>query len=213
MPNPQNPMNLNKFDEELYDEITTTVRALQHHGIPNQKWGRQHGPPYPLSRSASKKIRSGQKISKSEAKALREKDKAVKRINKAVAKKEKQEKREARNEARSAERTLRKKAKYSKTAKSLYKHRNMFSQEEIENCLKKFEWEGKIKDYKQKDFNRVKNTVATFSDFSKSVVSIGKNAVEVYNIVAALDKTFGDGGMKKIDLGGKSDKDKDKEKD
>lgn len=213
MANLQNQMTLNKFDEELYDEIATTVRALQHHGIAGQKWGRQHGPPYPLARSASKKIRSGQKISKSEAKALREKDKAVKRINKAVAKKEKQEKREARNESRSAERILRKKAKYAKTAKSLYKHRSMYSQEEIENCLKKFEWEGKIKDYKQKDFTRAKNSVATFSDFSKSVVSIGKNAVEVYNLVAALDKTFGEGTMKRIELSPKNDKDKDKEKD
>lgn len=209
MPNQQNQM---KFDFDLYDEVSTTVRALQHHGIAGQKWGRQHGPPYPLSKKASNKIKSGEKISKAEAKALRERDKTVKRINRAVAKADRKEKRDARAEAKAAERTLRKKAKYSKTAKSLYKHRNMYSQEEIENCLKKFEWENRIKDYKDKDITRAKNSVARFNDFSRNIAGIGKNSVEIYNIVAALDKTFGEGKLKKIDLGGKSDKDKDKEK-
>lgn len=32
---------------------------LLHHGIPHQKWGVRNGPPYPLSRSKNKKVRTG----------------------------------------------------------------------------------------------------------------------------------------------------------
>lgn len=36
------------------------MEYLQHHGIPNQKWGERNGPPYPLSREEHiKVVRSG----------------------------------------------------------------------------------------------------------------------------------------------------------
>lgn len=73
----------NDFSEEFDDSD-----VLEHHGIPNMKWGQKHGPPYPLAPSASRMIRSGRKISKKEArhkKTLERIDKSVEKANKAKA--------------------------------------------------------------------------------------------------------------------------------
>lgn len=71
----------NDFSDEFDDSD-----VLEHHGIPNMKWGQKHGPPYPLAPSASRMIRSGRKISKKEArhkKTLERIDKSVEKANKA----------------------------------------------------------------------------------------------------------------------------------
>lgn len=73
----------NDFSDEFDDSD-----VLEHHGIPNMKWGQKHGPPYPLAPSASRMIRSGRKISKKEArhkKTLERIDKSVEKANKAKA--------------------------------------------------------------------------------------------------------------------------------
>lgn len=73
------------FENDFSDEFDDSD-VLEHHGIPNMKWGEKHGPPYPLAPSASRVIRSGRKISKKEArhkKTLERIDKSVEKANKA----------------------------------------------------------------------------------------------------------------------------------
>lgn len=44
-------------------ESNTYRDYLSHHGIKNQKWGIQHGPPYPLDSKASSRIKQGKNVS------------------------------------------------------------------------------------------------------------------------------------------------------
>lgn len=170
---------------------------LEHHGVDGQQWGKRRGPPYPLSRADKAKNRAV-------AKREREKEKARKRMKKAAKKKAVEEKKTAKKEHRSAEEAAKaaaelaaKKAKYAKKPKSLYTHRELFTTQEIESALKGFEWENKMLDAMDKDFERAKKNVSTFKDFSKTIVDFVGIGIDGYNTIATLNRHFG-GDMKPI---------------
>lgn len=155
-----------------FDNEDDYMDFFEHHGVDGQKWGARRGPPYPLTKEAKKKDPTKVKASK---KAEREVDKA----------KKKQE-----NERKKEEKTKadyeRKKNKYSKTAKTLYKHRDMYTKEEIQKILERFGWEEKIKNYAASDLQRAKDKVNTFKDFASSIADIANSGVKIYNVVAKV---------------------------
>lgn len=145
--------------EDDYQDI------LEHYGVGGQKWGVRHGPPYPLEKDSKKRL---------------------KKVKKEVDKARKKEEAEKRKEEKAKADYERKKNQYSKTAKTLYKHRDMYTKEEIKNILERFEWEDRIKNYAASDLRRAKDKVNTFKDFSSSIVTIAENALKGYNIVAKV---------------------------
>lgn len=191
---PQNA-NQNEIDESL----DWMINSLEHHGVEGQSWGKRHGPPYPLNRQDKAEAREDYKKKKAAEKAKKEKERTKKRIAKAQAKAAKKEANDQKAAERKAEKLERDKKKYSKTAKDLYKHRELFTYQEIADALYKFEWENKIKDYMDKDFTRAKNSVGSFGEYAKNIVSVAKSGVDMYNIVASLNSYFG-GEMKTIEL-------------
>ena len=44
------------MQDEIYVGALISNEYLEHHGIPGMKWGKKHGPPYPLSESVSDRI-------------------------------------------------------------------------------------------------------------------------------------------------------------
>lgn len=204
---PQNS-NQNEIDESL-DFLVT---SLEHHQVLGGQWGVMHGPPYPLRGQDKKEAQAAYKKKREEEKRKKEKERVEKRIAKAKAKAAKKEANEKKDAERKAEKLDAQKKKYSRTAKELYEHRELFTYQEIADALSKFEWENKIKDYMDKDFTRAKNRVDTFANYSKRVVDVAKTGIDAYNVVASLDARFGGGNMKPISLYNANQKQEDKDK-
>lgn len=184
-------MNLKTINQNGVDKNAINLvvnNFLEHHGISGQKWGKQHGPPYPLDRNAAKQAKLKEKA---KARQAREKEKTKKRIAKAQKKDEKKYQNEAKDAERKAEKTAKQKSKYSKTAESLYKHRDMYSYQEIAEALQKFEWENRIKDYMDKDMVRAKNKAQTMAQTTQSVVSFARSMIDGYNVAVGVTNALG----------------------
>lgn len=204
------PQNVNQ--NEIEESLDWMVNSLEHHGVEGQSWGKRHGPPYPLNREDKAEAREAYKKKKAAEKAKKEKERTKKRIAKAQVKAAKKEANEQKASERKAEKLAKDKKKYSKTAKDLYEHRDLFTYQEISDALQKFEWENKIKDYMDKDFTRAKNNMDTFANYSKRIVDAAKTGIDAYNIVASLDARFGGGNIKPITLYNANQKQEDKDK-
>lgn len=192
------------------DFLDSFVNSLEHHGVEGQKWGKRHGPPYPLDSESKAKNRKAAKKKKAAEKRKKEIEKTKKRIAKQEANKQKEIAREEATKAKKEKDLAEKKSKYAKDPKTLYEHRDMFTYEEIAQALDKFEWERKIKNYVDQDYTRAKSNIQTFADFTKTTVSFANSAIDGYNIIASLNQHFG-GAMKPINK--LSGKEKDKKKD
>lgn len=197
----EHPQNTNQ--NEIDESLDWMINSLEHHGVEGQSWGKRHGPPYPLNRQDKAEAREDYKKKKAAEKAKKEKERTKKRIAKAQAKAAKKEANQKKAAERKAEKLAKDKKKYSKTAKDLYEHRELFTYQEIADALQKFEWENKIKDYMDKDFTRAKDAIGTFKNYSENLVGAAKSGVDAYNIVASLNQYFG-GTMKPITLQGVS---------
>lgn len=163
------------FDNEELSQIVND--ALEHHGVPDQEWGRRNGPPYPLNREGKKRLAQ-----------QRKKKKIQDRIKK-------EEERRQKKDAKLAKT----KAKYAKTPKSLYKHRDLYTYKEIAEILEGFEWGNRIKEYSQKDLDNAKKTFESIAKTAGSLVSFANSAIEGYNMVAGVSQSFGwDNNLKTI---------------
>lgn len=132
---------------------------LYHHGIKGMKWGVRRTPEQLGHRTSAAK----RKKSSASKKAEREK------------------KREAKRNA-AAEAVRQKKLS---NAKSLYKHRNEFSQEEIDRALKRFEWEKKLRDYSRDELSAPKRRVDI-------ILGYADTAIRGYNTAARILNAFND---------------------
>lgn len=178
-------MNITDNQNEADDFINN---YLEHHGVKDQKWGVTHGPPYPLNRNKDKQAKLK---AKAKARQEREKEKAKKRIAKAQKKAIEDANRAVKEAERKTERTEKQKKKYSKNPESLYKHRDMYTYQEIAEALQKFEWENRIKDYMDRDMVRAKNRAETMAKSTQSVVSFAKSVIDGYNVAVGVANKFG----------------------
>lgn len=191
----QNQMSENQ-NGKLYEKVNAVVcNYLEHHGVKDQTWGVTHGPPYPLNRNKAKQAKLK---AKAKARQAREKEKTKKRIAKAQVKAENKARKEAKTAERKAEKLEKNKQKYSKTAESLYKHRDMYSYDEIASALQKFEWENKIKDYMERDMTRAKNQAQSMASTTKSVVDFATSVIDGYNVAVGAGNSLFDLDLKPI---------------
>lgn len=191
--------------------------VLEHHGIKGQSWGKRHGPPYPLEGDDKRRSREFAKKNREKKKEEQEKIKIQKRIAKEKIKQErstkkaqKQQEDEEKKQKKAAEKLAKDKAKYSKDPKTLYEHRDMYSPDEIAECLKTFELNAKVKSYIDKDYDRAKSNMERFSSWSGSVVKTATNLTNAYNLYVSIDRYLG--GNKKPFTLYKSEKDVSKQK-
>lgn len=145
-------------------------KELYHHGIEGQKWGKRHGPPYPLDRSESRAI-------KKQAKALAKQEKILRKrglSSKAASKYAKQLTDEQLNDV--IDRLKREET-----------YKNLVKKPEKENNKPKIENPLKNKDNKQPntDPNSFKNT-------TKSILSSGAKTLAAAGIKKLADDMFKD---------------------
>lgn len=134
---------------------------LAHHQIKGARWGIMHGPPYPLARGKGGRLPNVKKVT-SEAKQRKAEQKAQKTESRAEEKKE----------------NLRK--YIVEHPKALYKHKEMFSKEELEDILKEIDFDQKLKDVRR---GQLKKTVDTAMDIAKGVTAvrnIAMSSVDLY---------------------------------
>ena len=134
--------------------------TLSHSGIKGQKWGIMHGPPYPLARGKAGRLPKIKKIVKS--RQSKEEKQATKRALKAEEKKEALKKNIIEHPSK------------------LYKYKDMFSKEELEDILKAIDFDQKLKDVRR---GQLKKTIDTAKDIAigvTAVKNIAMSAVDLY---------------------------------
>lgn len=138
--------------------------SLEHYGIKGMKWGIRRTPEQlgHVVNKVKKKVASVQK--------------------KSAAKKKKaaQKKRKAEREA------------ILRSPTKLYKHRFDFTAQEINDAMKRFEWEKKLKDYS-------KNNLDRGADYINSILKYANTGINLYNASARVYNTFGEGRVPYIE--------------
>lgn len=162
---------------------------LAHHGIGGMKWGVMHGPPYPLARGKGGKLPKIKKIVKS--RQSKEEKQAAKRALKAEEKKEALKKNIIEHPGK------------------LYKYKDMFTKDELEELIGAINFDQRLKDVKRNNFKKTVDTVKDVAILATSVKNIATSAVDTYkaaqNISDILQKkgAFSD---KKDSTSGSDDK-------
>lgn len=87
----------------------------------------------------------------------------------------------------------------------LYKHRNEFTKQEIDDALKRFEWERRLSSYSADEINAGKRYVDTLLGYADT-------GIRAYNTYAKVYNTFNKSGNQLKTIGEKG-KDKKKDKD
>lgn len=162
---------------------------LYHHGRLGQKWGQRNGPPYPLSgKGLSVYIR-------------RRKAKKTEKLEKKQEKTETEEERKARQEE-TKQRALR-----EGKATDLLPYIHDLTTNEIQNALKRIEWEEKLISQALKEseaeqgwrtVNNVMKKVGDVKDWTKTGVELWKNIDDAIKLLNGEgDKVKSGGGGKK----------------
>lgn len=181
------------YDDELY-----------HHGIKGQHWGAQNGPPYPLNAAGKARFRDrlkqrtkelkdgaasiGKKVASvgsnyKEAKATK---KALK-IEEKAAKKQEQHQRNLDNLA--------------KSPTYLYKHRDSFTTEELNQALNRINTEQRLHQASMQELKRGKDIVDTIIGYGKTI----NDAYKTANDLSANWKSFKNGEFGKKNSDSKND--------
>lgn len=118
-------------------DISSAEEFLEHHGILGQKWGKKHGPPYPLDSDVS----TGKSL-RVENRAKKKKEKAKAKRSKAAAKRMK--------EYNKNKKALEKwKKKIAKDPEKLAKNADKFTTEEINAAIEKFQNRDRVASYRK----------------------------------------------------------------
>lgn len=133
---------------------------LAHHQIKGARWGVMHGPPYPLVRG-----KGGAKPK-------------IKKVTKAAIKRAEKQAEEGISGAEKKKAELRK--YIVEHPNKLYKHKEMFSREELEDIMKEIDFDRKLKDVKRNEFSRFVNDVRDVANLTISVKNITGSAIDIY---------------------------------
>lgn len=162
------------------------MNELYHHGVKGMKWGvrrtrEQLG--YPESRRKKQTVKSKKRSRSS-------KDKQFSRLR-SIAEKKNQNSRE----------------EILKSPTKLYRHREEFTKQEIDDAIRRFETERKLNELSAYELNAGKRYV-------DALLGYADTGIKAYNTYAKLHNAFGKGEkLKQIGQDGKKDKKKDKDDD
>ena len=199
----------------MYDDY------LAHHGIKGQSWGVQHGPPYPVVRGAGGAPKKTSIVKSKLSAAM--KNRADAQAKKKQAKAEALERAKQRKLDKDADKKVeaqdRLRRQVVKHPKDLYKHRNDFSRQEIEEIIKEIEFDRKLKDVRtseiergMKSYARVKDAAKTTSELMSSLKTMYNITADAYNLLIDTGHAEGKRWVKLGDKPSPEKKDDDKDK-
>lgn len=181
-------------NETLLGADTGPQEVLEHHGIPGQKWGKQNGPPYPLSTKKHNSVTEGAEQKKKkrtlgEIIASRRKAKKEERDIEKFDKKYDEKKHKTIPEE--LLQGIKNKAVSSGDAKFVAKYRKFLTNAELEAAIKRVELDQKIRSLNAKD---TKN----FGDIVDSTTKWIDRGAKIYNYYA--DYTVAKDALRKRDI-------------
>lgn len=167
-------------DEATWDGLENYRDSLEHYNVKGSKWYEHRTGKYQnhakYARGAPRASDGGplkkRKKDKEQEKAEKEKERAARKEARAKAKEEKEA---ARKEKRRQD--------ILNNPTKLYKHRNEFTYEEIQQAMQKFKWEKELSGY-SKDF------IDAGAGFIESVNKSLENGIKVYNNAARIANTI-----------------------
>lgn len=138
--------------------METNFNELYHHGVKGMKWGVRRS----KEQLGYKRIRKRQRESsnfrknkkKTKTKAFRDKEKTQKRREEIL-----------------------------KSPSKLYKHRNEFTKQEIDDAIRRYEWERRLSDFSTYELNAGKRYVDTMLGYADTGIKAYNTAAKVYNTV------------------------------
>lgn len=149
---------------------------LYHHGIKGQVHGVRNGPPYPLSRQKKKSFKNGGN-GKKLVKSLAKKADIAKERHKAKA-----EERAERRRKKQLERDR-------KHPASMWNRRDMYTDEELDKALKRFDLEKRLHDVQVSELKRGKDYLDLLVQYSTTGIKLWNNYAAINNAIPNKDGT------------------------
>lgn len=187
--------------------IYTEHEYLAHHGVDKQKWGHRNGPPYPLNpeqmTSAQKKANANEGWFKRKLREAKEAKQAKKEAKEAKKVEEKLAK-QAHKQGRLSEQE--RKEVYDKAdIKTAYQHASEYSNRDLQSIMERYEMQQalsqKVANISYKEKMKGKEKIDVAAKYLESAANIGRKAVDIYNIAAAVGNALGDKEWKPIRIG------------
>lgn len=155
------------LDKETWDDLSNYRDYLEHYGVKGMRWGVRKDRDQGSSSSPTKMT-------------FLQKRKQQRAAKEAEAKKKKKaaEKKKA---AAAAQKAARKREQILRSPTKLYKNRYDFSQDEINDALKRFKWEAELQSYSQKQMAQGKQYIDTVFQYANSAINVYNTAARVVN--------------------------------
>ncbi len=172
---------------------------LAHHGIKGQRWGVEHGPPYPVRRGSGGKPKTTNIVKSKLKEALEKRSEAKKakqtdRESRIARIKDQYAERKAEAEVRSHERL---KERVVKNPALLYKNRKKFDRAEIDQLVKEIEFDRKLKDIRQAEIKRGLEQYKRVQEGFNTTAQLLVNGKQIYNVAAGTYNMLVDSGKVK----------------
>lgn len=155
--------------------------SLEHHGIKGMRWGIRRTPEQLGHRNRSssddktKKLqKTAKQLTRAKGRAERAERRALHRAKKAQVKSEKAAKIAAKREMARREEIL-------SSPTKLYKHRKEFSQKEIDDAIRQFQWERTLRDLSRNEMSTAKTYLDTAIGYAESGIKAYNTAAKIYN--------------------------------
>ena len=162
-----------KIDKCRWDALEDYRDSLEHYGVPGMKWGVRKS-----------RVTSGKKRSLSQKAKDRRAQRARNRVARAKARAEKKEAEDKKKAASAATKKEVQRKKILSNPTSLYKHRNEFTAQEIQQAMQQFEWEQRLSNYSK---TRINNG----AEFVGTLVKYANNSINLYNAAARIANSVG----------------------
>lgn len=165
------------FDEAEWSELENYRDYLEHYGVPGMKWG--------VRKVRETTGRKQSSVNKKKASRLRARLEKQRRRQKAKAKKRTQT---------DAEKTAAKEAKRRqdilRSPSKLYKNRYDFTQDEINDALKRFKWEEELRNYSKKQVQAGKDYIDSAFQYANASINLYNTAARVVNSFNLSEKPW-----------------------
>lgn len=166
------------ISEKEWNALSLYRKALEHYGVPGMRWGFRKDRDRGSGRRSSGKL-----VAMAKKRAAKREKKRLERARRRAEAMAKKAERSATKAKEAHERNM-------QTASKLYKHRNEYTQDEINNALKKFEWEKKLREYSKSELDAGKKYLDAAFQYSTSAINIYNNAARVVNSFNLSEKPW-----------------------